>query len=219
MWRARLSWRSPPRLSRCRVVWPLEAGIGATPASRAKAASERTRPWCDQVTISWAATIGPTPGSSSSLGASARTWARISRSSSAASRSRPRCGGRGCAARARRELVGRARARAAEAAAALEQLAERQPPQLVAELLGRGDDHAAQLHERFAADVDGAAAGDQQQPQRLPSLPCPRQRERLARERRARRPDRVERVVLAAQPPLVAGLRPASSTVSPRPLR
>ena len=30
------------------MVWPEEAGIGATPASRAKAASERTRPWCDQ---------------------------------------------------------------------------------------------------------------------------------------------------------------------------
>ena len=34
---ARLSCRSPPRLSRCRVVWPLEAGIGAVPARRAKA--------------------------------------------------------------------------------------------------------------------------------------------------------------------------------------
>ena len=80
-----MSWRSPPRLSRCRVVWPLEAGIGATPARRAKAASERTRPWCDQATISCAATIGPTPGSSSSVGASARTWAWISCSSSSAS--------------------------------------------------------------------------------------------------------------------------------------
>ncbi len=56
--RAQLSCRSPPRLSRCRVVWPEEAGIGATPARRAKAASERTRPGCDQLTISWAATIG-----------------------------------------------------------------------------------------------------------------------------------------------------------------
>jgi hypothetical protein len=63
---ARLSWRSPPRLSRCRIVWPLEAGTGATPARRAKAASERSRPWWDQATISCAATIGPTPGSSSS---------------------------------------------------------------------------------------------------------------------------------------------------------
>ena len=43
MWRARLSWRSPPRLSRWRIVCPLEAGSGATPARRAKAASERTR--------------------------------------------------------------------------------------------------------------------------------------------------------------------------------
>ena len=62
----------PPRLSRYLVVWPLEAGTGATPARRAKAASERTRPRCDQATSSWAATIGPTPGSSSSCGASGR---------------------------------------------------------------------------------------------------------------------------------------------------
>jgi hypothetical protein len=93
---ARLSWRSPPRLSRCRCLCPLEAGTGATPARRAKQASERSRPWCDQATISWAATAGPTPGSSSRAGASARTWPGSSRSSSSASmvadseRGRPR---------------------------------------------------------------------------------------------------------------------------------
>ena len=65
---ARLSCLSPPRLSRCRTVWPLDAGTGATPARRAKQASERSRPRCDQATISCAATIGPTPGSSSSCG-------------------------------------------------------------------------------------------------------------------------------------------------------
>jgi hypothetical protein len=42
---ARLSCRSPLRLSRCRLVSPEEAGIGATPAKDAKAASERNRPW------------------------------------------------------------------------------------------------------------------------------------------------------------------------------
>jgi hypothetical protein len=36
MWRARLAWRSPPRESRCRLVLPLEAGIGAR--------SSRSRP-------------------------------------------------------------------------------------------------------------------------------------------------------------------------------
>jgi hypothetical protein len=61
-----LSWRSPPRLSRRRVVSPLDAGSGATPARRANAASLRPRSWCDQVTISCAATIGPMPGSSRS---------------------------------------------------------------------------------------------------------------------------------------------------------
>ena len=122
MCRARLSWRSPPRLSRCRVVWPLEAGIGAAPASRAKAASERTRPRCDQATISCAATIGPTPGSSSSCGASARTWPRIS----AFELGRFQSGGpRSLCERAqhecRGELVRCARARAAQPAAAFDQ--------------------------------------------------------------------------------------------------
>jgi hypothetical protein len=55
--------------------------MGLAPARAAKAASERSRPACDQLTSTWAALIGPTPGSSSSHGATAAT----SRSSSAAS--------------------------------------------------------------------------------------------------------------------------------------
>jgi len=35
-----------------------EAGTGAAPASRAKAASERNRPGWDQLTSSWAAVMG-----------------------------------------------------------------------------------------------------------------------------------------------------------------
>ena len=38
--RAALAWRSPPRFKRCRLVFPEEAGIGLTPHSAAKAASE-----------------------------------------------------------------------------------------------------------------------------------------------------------------------------------
>src|SRR5215211_4340526 len=63
---ARLSWRSPPRLSRWRVTCPEEAGIGLVAARAAKAASERRRPACDQLTSTWAALRGPTPGTSSS---------------------------------------------------------------------------------------------------------------------------------------------------------
>jgi hypothetical protein len=51
------------------------------PARAAKAASERSRPACDQLTSTWAALIGPTPDSSSSHGATAAT----NRSSSARS--------------------------------------------------------------------------------------------------------------------------------------
>src|SRR5579859_650703 len=37
------------------MVWPEEAGMGAAPARRAKAASFRRRPGCDQLISSWAA--------------------------------------------------------------------------------------------------------------------------------------------------------------------
>ena len=43
MCRARLPEPSPPWCRRWRLVFPEEAGIGATPQSRAKAASERSR--------------------------------------------------------------------------------------------------------------------------------------------------------------------------------
>lgn len=62
---ARFKRLSPPRLRRCRVVFPLEAGTGLTPARTANAASERTRPGCDQATMITAALIAPIPGSSS----------------------------------------------------------------------------------------------------------------------------------------------------------
>src|SRR5947208_2042026 len=54
------------------MVRPEEAGIGAAPASLAKAASDPIRPRCDQESTSWAAACGPTPGWSSSCGASLR---------------------------------------------------------------------------------------------------------------------------------------------------
>jgi hypothetical protein len=58
--------------------------------------------------------------------------------------------------------------------------------------------------ERFAADVDGAAARDLQQPQRLAPLASPGERERVAGERGPRGPGRVQRVVFAAEPTLAA---------------
>jgi hypothetical protein len=48
--------------------WPLFAGIGATPASMANAASEWIRPGWDQAHNTVAATIGPTPNASSRSG-------------------------------------------------------------------------------------------------------------------------------------------------------
>ena len=50
--------------------------MGARPASMAEAASERSRPGCDQLISSCAAVTGPTPGWASSAGASTCTAVR-----------------------------------------------------------------------------------------------------------------------------------------------
>ena len=69
---ARLSCRSPPRFSRWRTTRPEDASMGAAPASIANAASERSRPGCDQLISTCAPMAGPTPGWASSAGATAR---------------------------------------------------------------------------------------------------------------------------------------------------
>ena len=46
--------------------------MGAAPASMAKAASEDSRPGCDQLIGTWAPVTGPTPGWASSADATAR---------------------------------------------------------------------------------------------------------------------------------------------------
>ena len=58
--RARLSCRSPPRLSRCSVESPDSILIGETPPSLARAASWWIRPWWDQTDSTMAALTGPT---------------------------------------------------------------------------------------------------------------------------------------------------------------
>lgn len=70
---ARLSRRSTPRLSRCRTVFPDDAGIGHVPAKEANAALDRTRPGCDHVISTQPATTAPTTGSSHSSGAMSLT--------------------------------------------------------------------------------------------------------------------------------------------------
>lgn len=67
------------------VTCPLLAGMGAVPASMAKAASEWIRPGWDQAHSTVAATMGPMPGCSSRSGRHDRTMARITFSCSAAS--------------------------------------------------------------------------------------------------------------------------------------
>jgi hypothetical protein len=64
--KARFRRLSPPRLSLCRTVLPLEAGQGFTPASEAKAASLRTLPGCDQAVMTVATATAPVPTISNS---------------------------------------------------------------------------------------------------------------------------------------------------------
>jgi hypothetical protein len=103
----------------------------------------------------------------------------------------------------------------AQSPAAAKQLSERQSTEFLAEFVGCGDEYRPQLCECFAAHVDGAAAGDQQQPQRFPPLSRARQRERLGRESSTGYADGIEGVVPAVQPSLgpwrAAGLELRSS--------
>src|SRR5947208_2099232 len=85
-------------------------------------------------------------------------------------------------------------------------LSWRQPPRLLTELLGCRHDHAAQLDERDATNVDGAPPREQQDAQRLLVLPGAWQRQRLCRKPSTCGADCVKRVVLAAQSPLAPGV-------------
>src|SRR6266536_2759466 len=67
---AALAWRSPPRLSRWRVVLPEDAWIGEAPHSIEKQASLRSRPGLSPAATSSAPALSwPTPNSATSWGA------------------------------------------------------------------------------------------------------------------------------------------------------
>ena len=208
------------------MVWPLEAGTGATPARRAKAASERTRPRCDQAMITSAATIGPTPGSLSNCGASRRTWPRISRFVVGLGSSRPRSA-RASAAQdeLRREGVD-PRTANSSGGSRLQRSSSRQFRQRLPVRHGAGPGRS---RSRYAAAQKTAGALRSlpvARPARalpgLASLSHPRHRQRvqLARDvqrvqRGSRRADRLCRAVCVRRD----GPRPLSITVSPRLLR
>ena len=180
------------------MTWPEEAGIGAAPAREAKAASERKRPGCDQALRSWAAVITPTPGSASSVGASAWTsWSSSvsSWAASAVSASARRAAGRSAmiVARCSVEWAGLVRRRAQRASCSLVVAAE-----LLSELVGRVDDQPFQLADRLRAGEDGALAGGQQDAQSFPVAASPRLGEVLAGERFAGGAGGVELVGLGA---------------------
>ena len=85
-WRAALSWRLPPRLSRWRTELPDHTGIGADPLWFAKAAREWKRPTPAVSPTILAAVSGPHPGSANNEGASSCVRSRIARPSASIAR-------------------------------------------------------------------------------------------------------------------------------------
>jgi len=79
VWIALFAWRSPPRLSRCRTVWPEDAGSGARPVAAREGGFVREA--AGVAGESFAAEIGPMPGSSRSVSSTDRTSAASSRRS------------------------------------------------------------------------------------------------------------------------------------------
>jgi hypothetical protein len=152
-----------------RVTGPEDAGIGLTPATAANAAYDRSRPAYDQLTSTWAALIGPTPGSSSSHGATAATSRSSSARSSAASaaNSLDALGGRAQRPHGRAVLQRPGRP-VPEPRATCDLAFGGQPAKFGPQLLGRPDDQRLELVGGADLSRARAVADRQQHPQRFP---------------------------------------------------
>ena len=194
-----LAWRLPPGLSRCRVVLPDDAGMGATPQRCANGASLVSR-WglSPAATSKIAAVWIPTPWTSS------RWERRGARGVPAADR------GGGCRPRAprrddprwRRELGGvgddvglavRTKRRGGPCDMVSVDTAE-----AFSQVIGCGEAEVADLVQILDPDVATRATSDQQRPDRFHVTICGlRDSRRPARQRSPCRFDRVDRVGLA----------------------
>jgi hypothetical protein len=186
------------------------------PARAAKAASERSRPACDQLTSTWAALIGPTPDSSSSHGATAATTApappvaRPPRRPAAGSGGRCSAGsGRSCGAPATGSAAPAAprsaRSVAWSQARAARPVAPRAP-----------HNQGLELVDGAHLGPAGAVASGQQHPQRLPITTPTRHDLVVVGQGLPRRPESVRASLLAPVRPAGRLGRPTSTTHSPR---
>jgi hypothetical protein len=129
--------------------------MGATPARRAKELSAGQRPGCDQLISSWAAQIGPTPGSANSCGQIAPDPGRdvaLVLAGLAVGRQRPP-GQRTKGAHGGRQ--GRIVAcRPAQRGAASQEGHALQGSQAGAQMVRGGDDERLELADGLAADID-----------------------------------------------------------------
>ena len=166
--RAWLAWRSPPRLRRWRVVWPLEAGRGLAPQRAAKDASLWRRWGLSPAAMRSAAAVsGPTPWAASRAGLAAAhrarsspsraaisalsAWWRLARLRSARLAADERVGGGG----------------RSQAGAGVDEGAAAVAAEVVFERLGGGDEEAVDLVVCLCAGLDRGAARDGEHADRL----------------------------------------------------
>jgi hypothetical protein len=154
---------------------------------------------CNQLTSTWAALIGPTPGSSSSHGARAATSRSSSARSPAASAANSwmrRAVQRNARTvmRCSSEWAGQSRSTAHRRTLLL----GRQPAKLGAQLLRRPDDQRLELVGGAHLRGAGAMAGGQQYPQGLPISTTARRQRMLAGQRLTGGPCGVQGVALGA---------------------
>ena len=159
------------RLSRCRVRWPLLASSGATPAREANAASLRTRPRWDQLTRSWAATTGPTPGSASSAGPAGCCGTRTEQLDiqlGGLVDQEPDPSGDRAKRSDRDPMLNGGSGWAGEPVDPVQLLGQPEPSQPGSQMLGCDDDQALQFVDRLGPADQNALSGDQYLPKCLP---------------------------------------------------
>ena len=158
---ALLAMRSPPRLRRCRLVLPDEAGTGDTPHKLANAASERRRSGLSPAaTKSAPATSGPTPVRYAQRGCGFHGQAAELTVQHDELRGQPLMTDR---QRAERQLTCRARCRDASRPRSCsdgDQLIEGKIAKLMAERVWSGDHQRSHLVPHLGSHLDRGATCD-----------------------------------------------------------
>src|SRR5262245_34153581 len=194
-WSAQLSCRSPPRLRRWRRCLPLEASTGLVPASAAKEASLRIRPGSPLETSSCAAQTGPTPHSSSRLGASSATSSASAHSASATS-----IESRSTRRPSRRTTPFATSAPGPQSSSSAGESVAGERSQTRADRIGSGDKNRAELIQGRVPGLHRATALKQQQSQLLAATGAPGKAQPFTAQQSAGSKRRVDQIALPSPP-------------------